>query len=92
MVHGLVNYLLKIGEEEIEGRPCKLQNNEQIRKHEMAINAVMIAINPSIFKILFTKFEKKTVRNYLFKVKTAKYDECLDQGRNYKKMIMMGLL
>lgn len=73
IVHGLINYLLKVGEEVIEGRPCKLQTNEKIRSHEQSINAVMVAIKPGIFDILFTKFDEKMIRNYLIKIKMAQF-------------------
>ena len=41
----------------------------------MSINAVMLAIKPSIFGILFTMFDEKMVKDYLYKVKMAKYKE-----------------
>lgn len=71
VVHDLINYLLKLGEELTEGEPCRLQTNERVRHHEMAINAVMIAIKPGILDIMFTKFDKAMIKKYLMKVKAS---------------------
>ena len=73
VVHGLINYLLKLGEEVVEGRPCKLQTNEKVRSHEMSINAVLVAIKPGIFDIIFTKFDKEMIKSYLKKIKMANF-------------------
>ena len=51
----------------------------------MQINAVMIAIKPGIFDIIFTKFDQTMIRNYLLKIKGTEYAASSNHAEHRRK-------
>lgn len=74
VIHKLISQLITQGcDEDVYSR--KLHQQKHILEHQELINAVSSKLKPNIFSVLFTKYSKEKILDYLLELKFREYKE-----------------
>ena len=74
VIHKLISQLITQGcDEDVYSR--KLHQQKHILEHQELINAVSSRLKPNIFSVLFTKYTKDKILDYLHELKFREYKE-----------------
>ena len=61
-------------------------SKESIIKHEQQVVAIMIALQPSSFSVMFQKFSKEEIKKYFAKIRLEYYERIKAEEERLKKL------